>query len=312
MSRQAIPAEIIRRAAQGDLEALTELDRRGLTPADGEDATAFAHRLETLNENIRKMEDELTQKGSYSIDDISLQKESRIPKEIFRTPGEWTRKLYGFSCDWVPGFFLDPNFSGLFGGCAYSFYPDFFALFIIRHSFKQKKKWLWYHRDELLAHELCHVARIACESTVFEELMAYQTATSPFRRWIGGIFRSQVDVFLFLGSALLQLLLQVVRTFWVPAIPGWLGMTIMAAVVLFLLFRYGRDLHHHNLALKKLTALYQGEAATARAVLFHGNDQEIRAMATSKDLPALLEEFSKKSLRWQILRHRFPWSVGNP
>ncbi len=37
-------------------------------------------------------------------------------------------------------------------------------------------------RQELLAHELCHIARIALDSTLYEETFAYQVSPSPLRR----------------------------------------------------------------------------------------------------------------------------------
>lgn len=38
--------------------------------------------------------------------------------------------------------------------------PEFFTLFIIRRTLKDQERWLIYRRNELISHELCHVARV--------------------------------------------------------------------------------------------------------------------------------------------------------
>ena len=300
-----IADDLIDRAGAGDLDALAELDRRGLSPAPNEDAPAFAERLRGLNANYQSMEGELAKGGTYTVEGVTVRRDARIPEEVFSAAGEVTEALYGFRCDWVPGFFLDPRFSGLFGGCAFYFYPDFFALFIIRHSFQNKERWLWYRRDELLAHELCHIARIGLESHAYEEYFAYQTAATAFRRVVGGIFRSQTDVFLFLGATLLEFCTQLSRAFfavplWVPAV-GWAA---LVGVVAFLLLRLLAMIRTHHRAHANLAAAY-GNAGTARHVLFHCTDAEIGDLARGADA-ALLRQWSAENLRWKIILHRFP------
>lgn len=297
-----ISAEDIERARQGDMKALAELDCRGLTPAVDEDANAFADRLQLLNANFAKMSKALSETGEYAVEEVSVDAASRIPKEIFTAPGKITEKLYGFKCDWVPGFFITPKF-GLFGGCAYCFFPDFFALFIIRRSFQKRQKWLWYQRNELLAHELCHIARLGCGSEAFEEFFAYQTATTAFRRVLGGIFRSQFDVFLFLAVTLLQLVSQMARTFAFPQWPAWPAWTLLAGVTAFLLLRLRRDIGCYRRALAKLTHFY-GSEATARMALFHSTDGELRELAKAESVSETLGKFAGESLRWRIVKYR--------
>ena len=286
------------------MEALLALDKRGLFPAPGEDAPAFAARLEDLNVRLQEMENQLKQTGSYTVEDVTVGRDARIPASIFSEAAAKTGKLYGFQCDWVPGFFINPSFSGLFGGCAFSFYPDFFSLFIIRSSFRKKKNWLWYRREELLAHELCHVARAGLLSNDFEELFAYQTAATAFRRITGGIFRAQKDVFLFLGVTLLQLLAQIVRVFYCPSLPSWPFWSLLAAVFVFLVLRLARDTAHFRKARRRLAEIYGG-ADNAGIVIFHAADREIREIARTGNLPELLKKYESEELRWKMMRRRF-------
>lgn len=300
-----IDEQLIAAAARGEMDALAQLDARGLTPAVGEDAEAFAARLNELNRNIAAMDEALARDGKYTVEDVTVEHSERIPEEIFATPSARTDALYGFCCDWVPGFFLNPRFSGLFGGCAYYFFPDFFALFIIRHSFKEKKRWLCYDRDELLAHELCHVARVGVMSQRYEELFAYQTAHSGFRRLFGGIFLSQRDVFMFLFAALFQFAYQLVRSLFFYRIPVWLGWAVMFAVVAFLVLRLCGMLHTVKRAHNALLGFFAGDERAARAALFHASDCEVNELAKTHDVSTLLHDYASKELRWRIVLHRF-------
>ena len=192
--------ENLQQAASGNIDMLAAYDANGFLLGADESAEDFAKRIRLFQTNRQKLEDALRKDGKYDAEGIIVTPDDRIPNTLFAKIAEHTKRLYRFQIDWVPGFFIDPSFSLLFGGCAFCSYPDFFTMFIIRRTFKTQEKWLIYNRDELLAHELCHVARIALLSEEFEETFAYQTSASSFRKLIGGIFRKQTDSFLFLGA----------------------------------------------------------------------------------------------------------------
>jgi len=128
--------------------------------------------------------------GVYEVEGLSFPAAQRIPREMVTNVAAITQEHYGFAIDWVPGFFADQSFGWLFGGCAYYFEPDFFALFIVRRSFEHHNRWLIYNRDELLSHELCHVARGGLKADFFEEEFAYGVSGSWFRQAVGGLFRT--------------------------------------------------------------------------------------------------------------------------
>lgn len=301
-----IDEQLIDEAGCGNMAALAQLDARGLTPAADEDAAGFAARLRTLKGNMTAMESALRQDGTYTVEGVTVEEACRIPPEGFEKAQRHTDRLYGFSCDWVPGFYLNPRFSGLFGGCAFYFYPEFFALFIIRHSFRDRERWLCYNRDELLAHELCHVARVGLFSRRYEELFAYQTAATAFRRFTGGIFRSQGDVFLFLGAAFFQVICQLVRAFVCPALPAWIGWGALGGVVFFLVMRLLLMQGTVKRARTSLVTLYHGDMRSANSALFHATDEEVEELAKSSAPAELLARYSREHLRWRIALYRFP------
>lgn len=294
-------------AASGDPETLMNLDERGFIIGPEEDARRYATRLASLEINISEIEEQLSAEGTLDMAGFSLSSEQRIPPELFEEVAEKTKTLYRFSVDWVPGFFINPKFSWLFGGCAiYGVDPDFFALFIIRKSFEKNPNWLIYNRDELLSHELCHIARIAFEGNVYEETNAYQTASSKFRRNYGGLFRTQADTFILLGSTFLLFITQIFRVLYMPALAPavmacW-GILIAFAAWIFLRHKVG--IGKRARAINNLSTV-AGE--NAEAVCFRCTDEEVYQIA-ALSADSVKEYIAKKAgenLRWSVINHRF-------
>ncbi len=67
----------------------------------------------------------------------------------------------------------------------------------LRKVFEKKRVWLLYSRDEIIAHEQVHAKRLHLEEPVFEEILAYRTSKSRFRRYWGPIFRTPKESLLF-------------------------------------------------------------------------------------------------------------------
>lgn len=295
---------IIQNVREGDMKTLCELDAKGLSPAVGEGAEAFAQRLEILRKSLQEFEQKLSSQGKATLDDLCVQSKDRIPQSLYETPRKQTRQLYGFNCDWVPGFFCNPRFSWLFGGCTYSYPPDFFTVFIIGERLRKQKKYLCYDRDEIFAHELCHVGRAGLNSMEFEELFAYQTARRPFRRFLGGIMHSQMDTLVFLLACLFLVAAQVLLPLYNAVLPSWLGWAVFGAVMLFFLLRHTYSYHVFRKALQKLQAFCGNDAAKARMLLFHATDDEIHQLARTETPESLLKEYSASELRWKIACER--------
>jgi hypothetical protein len=296
--------DLLQRAEAGDLDALADLDHLGLLLGADESLEEYVGRLRSLQANIGKMDEELAATGAYTVEDITVERGQRIPQDLFAGPQQTTEALYSFRIDWVPGFFITP-LGLLFGGCAFYFFPDFFALFIIRRSFANREKWLIYRRSELLAHELCHIARIGLGSLEFEETFAYQTSASRFRRFFGGIFRSAWDSYLFLGSAALILLGRLLQIVRFPALPQW---PFWAPFVACLVFEVGRQ----TLSMRRLDQARATVSAICPdqglALLFRCADEDIHALAgmdSAAEATAWIDRRCEDSWRWRLIRHRF-------
>ncbi len=319
----ALDEKTLQRIRQEDLDTLADLDRRGLTPAPGEDGSAFADRLQRLSERLSRWEEDLRATGRASLEGMTLRRGDAIPPELFSAPGKRTKGLYGFQCDWVPGYFCSPSHSWLFGGCTFSEPPDLFTIFIISQRLRTKKRHLFYDRDELLSHELCHVARTGLQSTEFEEHFAYQTSTGPFRRNWGGIMHSQWDSFLFLALCVLLPVAQLLLPRFAPALPLWLAWIPLLAALAFFILRHLRSRRHFQKALRVLQkSACHDDGQKARILLFHATDQEIHALAKlsgKNDEGTLFQKTladCQKDLRWKTALHRCrcaaPHKASNP
>ena len=297
--------DIIERAGSGETAALVELDQRGFIPAETEDSADFAERLKRCRERGAVFDQSMTgEDAAFRIpdDDLTLSPADRIPADLFVGAGTVTEELYGFSINWVPGFFKDCGL--LFGGGTYSFPPDFFSVFIINEAFATQERWWIYGRQELLAHELCHVARSGFASPVCEELHAYQTARTGFRRRFGGIVHRERDSYLFLGTALVLLIGQFARVFALPSLPIWPFWIPFVFCSLFLLWRHLGLLGRYDRAGRILDALCL--PGKSRHILFRCTDAEIFELAglVADELPVWLAA-RPDSPRWRVIKARF-------
>ncbi len=300
-----IDESLLAKACEGHVDALCCLDESGFLIGSDESLDAYVERLRGFKARFAAMEASLNASGTFEIEGMIFRADERIPPELLAEVREETGKAYHFSIDWVPGFFVDPSFGWLFGGCAYYFYPDFFALFIIRRNFAKADKWLFYSRRELLAHELCHVARIALHSHLFEEEFAYRISGSGFRRHIGGVFRGAADSYMLLGTTFLLLLAQMLKTFFLPRFWIWPFWFLVAAMAMFLTSRYVRTRRILKQAEKKL-AKVAGDAVAA--VLFRCTDEEIVAIAgfaNAAEQQRWVAEKCAVSPRWKVIQKRF-------
>lgn len=157
----------------------------------------------------------------------------------------------------------------------------------LRALFGQKKRYLGlYERAEILSHEMVHAVRMAFDEPLFEEILAYRTATTRLRTFLGPLFRSSKDSLLFLLSLPLLLLP------W-----GWLP---FLSLLFFFLLRLAKYQGIFTLTLKQLTKLL-GDGNQARAFALHLIDKEIirfSSMSPEKIISYALKK-EPDSLRWR-------------
>lgn len=85
------------------------------------------------------------------------------------------------------------------GGC--TFIEEGKIKIQLRKAYEHKNKiYGIYPKEEIITHELVHAKRMHLEEPCFEEILAYYTSKSSFRRYVGPLFRSSSESILFLLS----------------------------------------------------------------------------------------------------------------
>ncbi len=289
-----------------DIAKFAELDSAGILAGPGENAGKFKERALKLISSLDEINTELSEKGKTDlVDSIPLKKEDRINTEILEEATEINKRFYDFSINWVPGFFLSKSLGIFWGGCAISFEESQFTIFLIRASFAKQKKWFLYRRDELLSHELCHIARMPIGDKLYEEFFAYRSSPSGFRRYFGSCFRTQADSLIFVIPIFLLLIMQILITFSVikiPIYPFWI------LAVLFPLYLLTKNQILRKIAFRAIGKLESFGILKAKAILFRCTAREISEISGMNNV----EEFSKwvsemetREIRWKIIRWKY-------
>lgn len=296
----------LRPAAMMKIEELTALDAAGFIAGCGETEAEYLDRVSGIRAAHADFLDRLQTSGSAeALAGLTVKSEDAIPAEFYDGPAEITRNLYGFEVRHVPGFFLSRKVGLLWGGCLIGD-PDLnFSLFLLRGTFRNRKKWLFYSRDELLAHELCHSARQSLGEVTLEEYFAYQTSPSKLRRNLGNCFIRDRDAVLFVLPSLLLMLAELAHSFLFPDFPAWIFWILALIYPIYLLIRNQVSL---NLVKQAKKALGRCGTAEPLAVLFRCTREELETVAgfTSPDeLRAFADARAQKEVRWLIIRERF-------
>jgi hypothetical protein len=241
---------------------LVDLGARGILPGPHETDRDFLHRIK--------------EKGA----DIPL------PAAI--------EKLFSISPDWVK---ISHSNKGLLpwqGGFAQM--DEESVSIQIRKG--KGKIWGIYSRDEIVSHELVHAARMAFEEPIFEEILAYQTSDSKFRRFYGPIFRTSNESLFFLTSLLA---LGIVNLFYM--IP-WVMLLWGGTLLSYFLVRLHANQKKFRQAHEKIRKLV-GSEKKALSFLLSLTDEEIFSFSRLTHLQMESYVHQQSSLRWRQLRLRF-------
>ncbi len=167
---------------------------------------------------------------------------------------------------------------------------------------------MFYNRDELMAHELCHVARSGMNSKYFEEFFAYTTSPKKFRKVCGSVLYSSLDTYLLLIAAIAMPVAQYLKLSGLVNLPLWPFTGFFALLLLNLVRRYFSLKKTYASAEKNLKPLFEDKTP---AVLFRCSDEEIKAFAkSSESLTDKVAGLIKNDLRWQVINARFGGESG--
>ena len=291
---------------------LLELNQKGIIPGPQESETAFLERAKYCLSLQTSLRDELSKEVPFAL-------ELPASHEMLRSALAKTSDSFDMEPSWIPLFFSNYRLAPWHGGCAWIFQitdnAPLGALLQLQKTFRHNSSYLGiYHRDELIAHELAHVGRMAFNEPRFEEFLAYSTADSKFRRRFGPIVQSAKESMFFilvlLGTLAVDLsfLLTDYYNFFFTSL--WIKI-IPLSLILFAILRLWKRQIQYNKCILNLTPLLKNEFKpnvppmhrSAQAVIYRLTDHEIVEFSnmTANEILNYVEEHRNSSLRWRLL-----------
>jgi len=278
-------------------QELIFLNSQGLIPGPNETQESYIKRVEYC----KRLDEEL-------IGLKEIEKTSSI-QPLLKEAVKITRPLYGIAPFWIPVVYSNEQLSFWHGGCAWIFQMSestpVGAFMQLKKKFKDNETlYGTYTRGELTAHELCHACRMAFNEPKFEEILAYRTSKSPFRKTFGPLFESASEtlwfaivlIFIFMldfGLLYFGSLAGYASAMWLKSIPViWLGYCVLR------LFKKRRQFARTLNALKDIFGVENAEA-----VIYRMTDCEIVEFGkkTKDEQKRYLKEQQVSSFRWNTI-----------
>ena len=292
------------------IDELVLLDSQGYFLAPGEEREAFLERVSALQKFQVDVQKQLDETGKFQLEDLVYFKDECVSEKDLYACQNQSKYIYQFQLNFVPAFFSSKGLNFLFGGMAISFEDtenkykkgELFSIFQLRKCFRNKEKFLIYTRNEIISHEACHVARAPFHALEYEELFAYQTSDSAFRRFVSPMLWRGSDMVILMLLLLLVFAGQVygfIASDFSYYMYGWVP---FFSYLSFLSIRSYFSRKAFSRLRSKIVKLCK-KPELVDAVMFRMTDIEIREAEKASNIVDYLG--SKKDLRWQVIRKRF-------
>lgn len=282
---------------------LLELNAVGIIPGPEESERAFEVRAKHCLELKNWLEKENEIPLPFKIDCEKTGKALKGSDLV-------TERLFDFRAKWVPVFFSNYQLAPWHGGCAWIFQLQVegpkAAFLQLRKGFAHRPRYLKiYDRDELIAHELSHIGRMAFEEESFEEMLAYQTSPSTFRRWFGPLVQSSKETFFFVLTLFLIFCLDFYLLMTENSHAYFEAMGLKLIPLGMFILALGRLWIRHRLFNRCLSNLKHklGSLTKAHHVIYRLTDKEIKSFARDPSaIDQIAFEQPSPSLRWRLLQ----------
>jgi len=276
-------------------EKLLSYNQRGLIPGPNETNEQYYQRVDFCEKFF------LDPASFFS--DCSFSLKDRVVRQDLDWVYAKLLKTYDIAPDYLVAFYSDKDLYFFQGACTWVFDYKKHSLAVVQLRKKlKKKKYFFYDREEILTHEMAHLARMAFDEKS-EEMFAYLLSSSVFRRAFGALVHDEkevifffilffVSIFSFVFSSYFSFLTSVFNIFSFATF-GYLSLG------LYRLFKQKRVLKKAAHKLLKVVKFQR----SVRAVLFRMSDKEI--LQFTKMSPQQIVEFVHKqktqSLRWRMI-----------
>lgn len=286
-----------------------EWNAQGFIPGPEETEADFATRIAYC----QNLEQHLIQQTGAK---LPFAKGDEAPNNMIEEAMPLAEELYGIAPRWVPLFLSNHQLSPWHGGCAWIFQLDNHtptaAFLQLRAQFRHSTEYLKiYRRKELIVHEMAHVGRMMYHEPQFEEMLAYQSSSSSWRRWLGPIVQSSRETLWFI------ILLGIVILSDFALISVGIGSDVWAwsiklAPLFLIVLALGRLWLRHrmfNRCLQNLETFYP--CKIARHIVYRLRDSEIEQFAhlPPSELQNTIETLAITSFRWHFLTTLYPSNV---
>lgn len=280
---------------------LLELNGMGLIPGPNETESEFIRRVDYCLKLHANWPGLNSLKEFDSIKTIGEFSEEALTR---------TTHLYGINPKWIPLFFSNYQLMPWHGGTAWIFQENddlpTSAFFQLKKIFQKNRYYLGiYDRQELIAHEISHVGRMMFEEPKFEELIAYRTSSSPFRRFFGSIVQSSTESMIFVMLMFLILCLDFffISFDYEEAFQYSLWLKLIPFVLIgYGFFRLWNRQRQFKKALQNIKGAIKKEE-DAEAVIYRLTDKEIELFSklSSNEIVKYIDENKDKSLRLRLI-----------
>lgn len=261
------------------IRALLELDASGLFINEGESAADFSLRLAKLNDTLCEIKEG---KSRYDSEYLGFDK---VDAKLISEASAITWRLYRFRAEWVPVRVSKKNTGPFCEGILYEFDGYLPAIFLKNPNKKNSA--------EILAHEMCHAAKLPFAESVYCEYFPRKTEENAFRQLAGNLFRKwQIPCAIFASLSLWALLIAL----------GKIALALIALIPAILAF--AREIYISQ-KLKKARAKLELANFEALPILFRMTDSEIFELANAKDANAWISDMSARSIRWEVYKAAF-------
>ncbi len=281
-------------------DELLHLNQQGFIPGPEETEAEYSARVAYCLNLVDRLKDGVGTPWADTKPPVRME-------PLFLEAADVTRPLFDITPSWVPILFSNHKLAFWHGGCAWIFQMDeqipLGALFQLRENFARSKVYLkLYQRKELIAHESAHIARMMFQEPKFEELLAYRTASSRFRRWFGPICTTSKETLLFMTSLFLSVTAATVGDLFLP-LAIW-GTLVLLPLLLFTaaLLRLWKRHSAFQRCWQALFA-YLKDSTKTNAVILRLRDQEIESFGkmSPEQIYAYAHKEAAVSLRWRSI-----------
>ena len=283
-----------------------ELNAEGFIPGRDETEEAFFERVDYCR-NLKNNFEQVTGLSQFS--DINFHQSDKYLHDDHAL----YERLYGIKPCWVPLIFSTNQLAPWHGGCAWIFQIDknspTSAFLQLRVHFRDRSTFLKiYSRNELIVHELAHVGRMLYHEPHFEEILAYQSSSSPFRKWLGPIFSSSKESLIIVFLLILAVASDISILFlgrMMEEFARWIKLLPILYISWILARLYLRQ-HTFKKCKHNLEKIYS--EVDARHLLYRLLDSEINAFSRMRpvDIKKFIEKTSLNSFRWHFLKSIYP------